>query len=71
MARERRRQAMQTDFLEVQGNAYLDLAEVLAGRGQREAAAEAAQEAIALYERKQSPAALSRAVSRLGDLGVC
>jgi class 3 adenylate cyclase/tetratricopeptide (TPR) repeat protein len=62
------RRASGTDFLEVQANAHLDLAEVLARSGQEGAAAAAARQALDLYERKQAVGAFQHAKMRLSAL---
>ena len=70
LARDAVVKAMGTDFLEVQGNARLDLAEVLAHAGRTDEAAVEASDALAAYARKQCTASTARAVSRLTALGV-
>ena len=70
LARDAVEQAMQSDFLEVQGSAHLDLAEVLARAGRFDEAATVADMAIVLYTEKQSPASVAHARRRLAALNV-
>jgi tetratricopeptide (TPR) repeat protein len=57
-----------TDFLEGQGDANADLAEVLLLGGKREAAAAALEAAVERYERKGNRVSAERARARLADL---
>lgn len=68
MVREAVRRALKTDFLEVQANAYLDLANVLQLAGRRSEAVIATREALAIYEKKQGAAGVTRAQSWLAEL---
>jgi class 3 adenylate cyclase/tetratricopeptide (TPR) repeat protein len=70
LARDAVDKAMQSDFLEVQANANLDLAEVLARAGSIDAATSTADDALALYGQKQCAAALVQAHRRLAALNV-
>jgi class 3 adenylate cyclase/tetratricopeptide (TPR) repeat protein len=70
LARDAVERAMQSDFLEVQGSAHLDLAEVLARAGRFDEAATVADKAIVLYAEKQSLASVAQARRRLTALNV-
>jgi tetratricopeptide (TPR) repeat protein len=70
LAAEAVEQASRSDFLEVQGNAHLDLAEVMALAGRAVDATAAAETALRLFAQKQSTAAVERARKRLAVLGV-
>jgi hypothetical protein len=68
LARDAVRLARETDLLAIQGDALVDLADVLAELGRRSDAAEALAEASALYERKGHTEGAARARARLGEL---
>ena len=70
LARAGVQQAMQSDFLEVQGNATRDLAEVLALAGRHDEAASAAEDALALFEQKQSKASIDLARKQFAALAI-
>jgi class 3 adenylate cyclase/tetratricopeptide (TPR) repeat protein len=57
-----------TDMLNQQGAAYADLAEVLALAGRSEAEAEALEQALARYERKENIVMAERVRARLAEL---
>jgi tetratricopeptide (TPR) repeat protein len=57
-----------TDMLSDQGDAWADLAEVRALAGRPEAAAEALEQALARYERKENVVMAERARARLAEL---
>jgi class 3 adenylate cyclase len=57
-----------TDWLNGQGDAYADLAEVLALGGSPEGAAQALEQALARYERKENVVMSERARARLAEL---
>jgi class 3 adenylate cyclase/tetratricopeptide (TPR) repeat protein len=57
-----------TDMLNAQGDAFADLAEVLALGGHREAAVEALEDALARYERKENVVMAQRVRARLAEL---
>jgi len=57
-----------TDSIDVQGNVIMDLSDVLRHVGRAEAAREAAEEAIRLYERKGNMVSTARARAVLADL---
>jgi tetratricopeptide (TPR) repeat protein len=58
----------QTDALNFQGDALCDLAEVLALAGRPKAAAEALEQALARYKRKENVVMAERAQARLAEL---
>jgi tetratricopeptide (TPR) repeat protein len=70
LARDAVDKAMQSDFLELQANAHLDLAEVLGRAGSQDEATEAAHAALVLFSQKQSPAAVTHARRRLAAVDV-
>jgi class 3 adenylate cyclase/tetratricopeptide (TPR) repeat protein len=57
-----------TDWLDGQGDAYADLAEVLSLAGRRKEAVEALEQALARYERKGNLVMAQRAQMRLAEL---
>jgi len=57
-----------TDLLNAQGAAYADLAEVLALAGRPKAAAEALEQALTRYERKENVVMAERARARFAEL---
>jgi len=57
-----------TDLLDMQGNAYADLAEVLALGGSSDGAAAALEQALERYERKENLIMAERARGRLAEL---
>jgi class 3 adenylate cyclase/tetratricopeptide (TPR) repeat protein len=57
-----------TDQIDAQGHAYADLAEVLTLAGRREDAAEALEQALIRYERKENLVMAERARQRLAEL---
>jgi class 3 adenylate cyclase len=57
-----------TDYLDMRGDAWMSLAEVLT-RVARPGAAEAVEQALALYERKGNLVSAARARARLAELG--
>ncbi len=59
----------ETDMLDMQGDAYTDLAEVLALADRPEGATEALEQALARYERKEDLVKAGRARDRLAALG--
>jgi thioredoxin-like negative regulator of GroEL len=65
LAREAAAIADATDYLDAQGDAYFDLAEVLALAGKSEEAAEALEQALARYERKENLVMAGRTRQRL------
>ena len=58
-----------TDFLNGQGDAYADLAEVLLLGGKRDDAAAALEQALERYERKENLVSAERTRTRLEELG--
>jgi class 3 adenylate cyclase/tetratricopeptide (TPR) repeat protein len=68
LAREAVARGEQTDVLEGQGGAHLDLAEVLALAGRPGDAAEALERALERFERKGSVVSAQRARGRLAEL---
>lgn len=68
LAREAVRLAMTTDFLEVQGNALMDLAEVLVPGNQPTEAAAAINQALALHEQKGNDVSAAKSRARLERL---
>jgi tetratricopeptide (TPR) repeat protein len=58
----------QTDLLDLQGDAYADLAEVLSLAGRPKEATEALEQALARYERKGNLVMAQRAQMRLAEL---
>jgi tetratricopeptide (TPR) repeat protein len=68
LAREAGEIAEQTDALNAQGDAYCDLAEVLAEAGRTEEAAAVLDQALGRYERKRNVAMAERVRGRLTDL---
>ncbi len=69
LAREAVALGDETDMLNAQGDAYLDLAEVLSLAGEPDEAREALREAHARYGRKGNLVMASRTRGRLDDLG--
>lgn len=69
LAREAVRLASETDFLNDQADAYLDLAEVLELGGRPSEAEEATRAGLALYERKGNVVSAARARRRLDQSG--
>ena len=57
-----------TDYLDLQGQALCDLAEVLALAGKRDQAAAALEHALERYERKGNLVSAQRAQTRLAEL---
>jgi tetratricopeptide (TPR) repeat protein len=57
-----------TDVLNMQGEAYASLAEVLAAGGRRGRAAEALEEALERYQRKENLVMAERVRARLAEL---
>jgi class 3 adenylate cyclase len=70
LAREAVAAVEQTDSLTFQGDAWYDLAEVLAAAGREEEAAAAVAEALDRYERKQNIPLARQVRERLADLQV-
>jgi tetratricopeptide (TPR) repeat protein len=70
LAREAIAGVEQTDGLTFQGDAWYDLAEVLAGAGREEDAAAALAVALDRYERKQNIPLARQVRERLADLQV-
>jgi hypothetical protein len=68
-AREIVRLAKQTDFINEQGDARLDLAEILRSVGQSDAAVRAAQSSLSCYERKGNLVSAERAREVLARFG--
>src|SRR5439155_19996369 len=68
LAREGLALADGSDWLELQGEARVDLAEVLAAAGQFEEAAALLEEAIERYDRKEDVVSARRAGERLAEL---
>ena len=68
LAREAVAVAEETDFLNAQGDAYADLAEVLLLGGSPEAAGAALGQALERYERKGNVVSTQRTDARLADL---
>jgi tetratricopeptide (TPR) repeat protein len=58
----------ETDMLNVQGNVFADLAEVLSLAGRPKEATEALEQALARYERKGNLVMAQRAQMRLAEL---
>jgi tetratricopeptide (TPR) repeat protein len=58
----------ETDFLDAQGDAYADLAEVLLLAGKPDEAAAALDQALGRYERKGNLVSTQRAQTRLAEL---
>jgi hypothetical protein len=57
-----------SDFLDGQGDAFADLAEVLAAGGRTDEASSALEQAVERYERKGSVVSAGRARQRLMEL---
>ena len=68
LAREAVQIAAGTDFLDMQGDSLLTLAEILGRQGRRDEADEAAREALSLYERKGNVVSAARARAVLSSL---
>ncbi len=68
LAREAVAIGEETDMLDLQGDAYADLAEVLLLTGKPDRAAEALQQAIERYERKENRVSAQRMQTRLAEL---
>jgi tetratricopeptide (TPR) repeat protein len=68
LAREAAALFKETDMLVNQGNAYCDLAEVLATAGRTEGAAEALEQALERYERKKNLAMVAQVQPKLEGL---
>jgi tetratricopeptide (TPR) repeat protein len=68
LAREAVALGEQTDFLDAQGDAYADLAQVLAMTGRSGDAAAALEQALARYERKENVVVAERVRARLAEL---
>jgi ATP/maltotriose-dependent transcriptional regulator MalT len=69
LAREAVAIAERTDYLQLHGDALMDLAEVVRLAGRQDEAADAVRTAIDLYDRKGSLISAGRARSVLGELG--
>jgi tetratricopeptide (TPR) repeat protein len=68
LAREAVEISETTDLFDTQGDAYADLAEVLALAGRSQDAAEALEQALTRYERKENLVMAERARTRLAEL---
>ena len=68
LAREAVAIAERTDGLNYQGDAFCDLAEVLAAAGRTDEAAEALEQALERYERKKNLAMVAQVTPRLEKL---
>jgi len=68
LARESVRIGEETDMLNFQGDAYIDLAEVLAAAGRLDEAAEALEQALDRYERKKNLAMVAQVRPKLEAL---
>ena len=70
LARDAVAKASESDFLEVQANAALTLAETLAAAGRVSEASAAAHEALGLTRLKEAAAASSEVLRRCASLGI-
>jgi tetratricopeptide (TPR) repeat protein len=68
LAREAAERAARTDYLNVRGRTLGDLGEVLALAGRPDEAADALEQAVALYERKGNVVMAERTRTRLAEL---
>jgi tetratricopeptide (TPR) repeat protein len=70
LAREALGWVEQTDMLDIHGDTFLDLADVLDAGGRESEAGDAVKQALALYERKGNVVSAARARERVGQLSV-